>query len=173
MRRRLAAGLVLCLAAAGCAGVPERDDEAPSTNPLAALAAALDARIDHPGIEVAAEPGRLVLVLPEASILLRGEPVWLLEEGEDTLEVVAAALRGLSGEVQVIGHTDNTGTPAYAQDLSERQAQAVAEALEAGGVAPRRLRSFGLGDQEPVVANDSPRNRGRNRRVVVVAASGR
>lgn len=155
--------LAACQPAAGPAEAP-----AP-TDPLAARAAALDAAIDDPGIRVSAADGRLVVVLQEASIFLRGEPVWLLEEGEATLATVAAGLKGLGGGVQVIGHTDDTGSPAYAQDLSERQAQTVAEALEAGGVSPRRVRSWGVGDQSPRAPNDSPRNRSLNRWVEIIA----
>lgn len=141
-----------------------------AADPLATRAAALDAAIDDPGVRVSVAEGRMVVSLAEASIFLRGEPVLLQEGGEATLAAVAKSVAGLGGAVQVIGHTDDTGTAAYALDLSERQAQAVAEALRAGGVPASRLRSWGLGDTDPVAPNDSPRNRSLNRRVVVSAA---
>ena len=142
----------------------------PAADPLATRAAALDAAIDDPGVRVSAAEGRMVVSLAEASIFLRGEPVLLQEEGAATLAAVAKSVAGLGGAVQVIGHTDDTGTAAYALDLSERQAQAVAEVLLAGGVPARRIRSWGLGATDPVAPNDSARTRSLNRRVIVVAA---
>ena len=56
------------------------------------------------------------------------------------------------------------------QVRSRAAAFSVAEALRAGGVPASRLRSWGLGDTDPVAPNDSPRNRSLNRRVVVSAA---
>ena len=150
---------------------PGRPAAAPAAaDPLVTRAAALDAAIDDPGVRVSVADGRMVVSLAEASLFLRGEPVLLQEEGMATLATVAKSVAGLGGAVQVIGHTDDTGTAAYALDLSERQAQAVAEALRAGGVPARRIRSWGLGDTDPVAANDTARNRSLNRRVMVLAA---
>lgn len=70
--------------------------------------------------------------------------------------------------VEVIGHTDNTGSAAYNQDLSARRAQAVAGVLLEAGVSPARVRSFGLGEDQPVASNLTPEGRAQNRRVEVI-----
>ncbi len=70
--------------------------------------------------------------------------------------------------VDVIGHTDNTGSAEYNQDLSARRAQAVAGVLLEQGVAPVRVRSFGRGESEPVASNLTPEGRQQNRRVEVI-----
>ena len=70
--------------------------------------------------------------------------------------------------VDVIGHTDNTGSAEYNQDLSARRAQAVAGVLLEQGVAPVRVRAFGRGESEPVASNLSPEGRQQNRRVEVI-----
>lgn len=70
--------------------------------------------------------------------------------------------------VDVIGHTDNTGSAAYNQDLSSRRANAVAGILLEQGVAPVRVRSYGRGFSEPVASNATPQGRQQNRRVEVI-----
>ncbi|MDG3042843.1 OmpA family protein [Roseicyclus marinus] len=70
--------------------------------------------------------------------------------------------------VDVIGHTDNTGSAGYNQDLSARRAQAVAGVLLEQGVSPGRVRAFGRGEDEPVASNLTPEGRAQNRRVEVV-----
>lgn len=70
--------------------------------------------------------------------------------------------------VDVIGHTDNTGSAEYNQDLSARRATAVAGVLLEEGVAPSRVRSFGRGENEPVATNLTPEGRQQNRRVEII-----
>lgn len=48
--------------------------------------------------------------------------------------------------IEVIGHTDYTGSDAYNQDLSERRADSVGEYISAQGVSPQRIDSYGLGE---------------------------
>ncbi len=71
-------------------------------------------------------------------------------------------------DVIVEGHTDNTGSAAYNQDLSTRRAQAVAGVLLEAGVAPFRVRSIGRGEDDPVATNLTPDGRQQNRRVEVI-----
>ncbi|PIV75425.1 MAG: hypothetical protein COW55_05570 [Rhodobacteraceae bacterium CG17_big_fil_post_rev_8_21_14_2_50_65_11] len=70
--------------------------------------------------------------------------------------------------IDVIGHTDNTGSAEYNQDLSARRATAVAGVLLEQGVAPSRVRSFGRGEAEPVATNLTPEGRQQNRRVEII-----
>ncbi|GAB0149056.1 hypothetical protein McPS_17960 [Marichromatium sp. PS1] len=51
--------------------------------------------------------------------------------------------------IEIIGYSDALGDPAYNLDLSRRRAQAVADYLVAGGLAPDRLRVEGRGPVEP------------------------
>ena len=70
--------------------------------------------------------------------------------------------------VDVVGHTDNTGSAGYNQDLSSRRAQAVAGVLLEQGVSPARVRAFGRGEDDPVASNLTPEGRQLNRRVEVI-----
>ncbi|MBO8084785.1 MAG: AAA family ATPase [Marichromatium sp.] len=51
--------------------------------------------------------------------------------------------------IEIVGYSDALGDPAYNLDLSRRRAQAVADYLVAGGLAPDRLRVEGRGPVEP------------------------
>jgi outer membrane protein OmpA-like peptidoglycan-associated protein len=67
----------------------------------------------------------------------------------------------------IVGHTDNVGSNAYNQKLSERRAQAVAQYFESKRVSPVRLATAGKGESQPVASNNSEGGRQANRRVEI------
>ena len=69
--------------------------------------------------------------------------------------------------VYIVGHTDNVGSEAYNQRLSERRAQAVADYLIRRGVNPARIHTEGRGESEPRASNATPAGRQLNRRVEI------
>lgn len=69
---------------------------------------------------------------------------------------------------RVEGHTDSDGDDAYNLKLSESRAKAVKEALVTLGVAEDRLEYKGMGETQPMEANDTPENKAKNRRVEFV-----
>lgn len=70
--------------------------------------------------------------------------------------------------VEVAGHTDDQGGVTYNQQLSERRAHAVKQALMARGIAPERLVARGYGLTRPVTPLTDDESRQRNRRVELV-----
>jgi len=70
-------------------------------------------------------------------------------------------------DLLILGHTDQVGTSAYNQGLSERRGNAVASYLMAQGVSGTRLAARGLGETEPIATNDTEAGRQANRRVEV------
>ncbi len=66
--------------------------------------------------------------------------------------------------VNIVGHTDNHGSDAYNQSLSERRAEAIKAYLVKRGVEGGRLTTEGRGESQPIVPNDTDENRLRNRR---------
>lgn len=68
-------------------------------------------------------------------------------------------------DIEVQGHTDNVGTDAYNQKLSEARAQSIMKWLSEHGIPARRLTSKGYGKGKPVDNNDTATGRARNRRV--------
>jgi outer membrane protein OmpA-like peptidoglycan-associated protein len=95
---------------------------------------------------------------------------------ERALERLAQFLRTNPGtRIIVEGHTDSVGSEAYNEELSQRRAQAVTEALRARGVPAEQYQAKGLGKAYPVASNETPAGRQQNRRVEIVFsdASGR
>ena len=70
-------------------------------------------------------------------------------------------------QVQVIGHTDNTGSDALNQALSRERAESVRDHLAAKGVAVARIVVAGKGEQQPVADNTTAEGRAHNRRVEI------
>lgn len=71
--------------------------------------------------------------------------------------------------IEVVGHTDNTGSDAYNQGLSERRANAVKAWLVSQGVNPAQVTTVGRGESEPAADNSTKEGRQNNRRVVIRA----
>lgn len=72
--------------------------------------------------------------------------------------------------VTIIGHTDNTGSDAVNDPLSQQRASHTRDYLSARGVAAARIAVQGRGSHEPLVANTSDANRAKNRRVEIFVA---
>jgi len=75
--------------------------------------------------------------------------------------------------VLVEGFADSTGQTQHNQELSERRAMAVRDALLELGVARERVTYRGYGESYPVAANDTAQNRQLNRRVEIVLSDDR
>ena len=71
-------------------------------------------------------------------------------------------------QLQVNGHTDNTGTPASNLTLSANRAKAVATYLVNKGISSKRLSSKGFGQTKPVAGNDTEEGKAKNRRTEIV-----
>ena len=67
--------------------------------------------------------------------------------------------------IEVMGHTDNTGSDAYNLELSKRRAVAVGNHLISERINPMRILTDGFGEAYPIASNDTPEGRLLNRRV--------
>ena len=66
--------------------------------------------------------------------------------------------------IEIGGHTDNKGTKAYNQKLSEQRAKSVYEYLISQNIAQSRLSFKGYDFSEPIATNDTEEGRAKNRR---------
>ena len=73
-----------------------------------------------------------------------------------------------SMRIMIKGYTDNVGSDAYNEELSERRAKAVAYYLTGKGISPERIEWKGMGNTEPVADNNTEEGRQQNRRVEFV-----
>ena len=104
-------------------------------------------------------PGNITFATNQADINASFYPVLdsvalVLQEYEKTL-------------IEVVGHTDSTGSDAINQPLSERRAASVGAYLKSRDVIPQRLATFGVGSRYPVTSNDTSEGRALNRRVEI------
>lgn len=88
-------------------------------------------------------------------------------ESYGTLKEIAAILNEVPDvKVKIVGHTDSDGADAANLDLSKRRAASVKnELVKSFGVNGDRLVTDGMGESQPVAANDTPANKALNRRV--------
>jgi outer membrane protein OmpA-like peptidoglycan-associated protein len=68
-------------------------------------------------------------------------------------------------QVEIQGHTDNSGTKEHNKVLSDQRANAVREWLLAHSIEPGRLIAQGYGQERPISPNVTPAGKERNRRV--------
>lgn len=71
-------------------------------------------------------------------------------------------------ELQVSGHTDNAGTPAYNNILSVKRANAVAHYMQEHGLGNDIRLINGAGESRPIASNQSAEGRRKNRRVEII-----
>lgn len=70
--------------------------------------------------------------------------------------------------VDVLGHTDSSGSEQYNLNLSVKRAQSVSNYLLSRGVIQERFVVRGLGESLPIASNATPEGRALNRRVEIV-----
>jgi outer membrane protein OmpA-like peptidoglycan-associated protein len=119
------------------------------------------------GVDVIREGDNLVLDMP-SGITFAVDSSTVQPSFEATLDKVASTLTQYEKTyVDVMGHTDSTGSDAYNQGLSERRASAVAGYLTSRGVQPARLATKGYGESQPKASNLDEAGRAANRRVEI------
>lgn len=129
----------------------------------AELRQSLDGRV-----RIINEGDRLVVIMPQ-DILFGTDSTYVQGGLRDDIQTVATSLnRYPESTVQVIGHTDNTGSAQYNLDLSQRRAAAVANILIGSGVYSGRVQIIGRGEDAPIATNLTPEGRAQNRRVEIV-----
>jgi outer membrane protein OmpA-like peptidoglycan-associated protein len=119
------------------------------------------------GINVIRDGDNLVLDMP--SEITFGVDSANIDPGfRNTLDQLASTLTQYEKTyVDVLGHTDSTGSDAYNQALSERRASAVADYLSTRGVQSARLAARGYGESQPKASNLDAAGRSANRRVEI------
>ena len=77
-----------------------------------------------------------------------------------------------TGTITVIGHTDSDGSDSHNQDLSERRAKAVADALKPLLPSGLQITTEGKGETEPIADNETDEGKALNRRVTITIPGG-
>ncbi len=88
-------------------------------------------------------------------------------ESYPELKRMASIIKSNDLSIEILGHTDNTGSPEYNKNLSEKRANAVKEYLVDQGMEPSKIKIQGFGETQPVASNDTEEGRAQNRRVEI------
>jgi outer membrane protein OmpA-like peptidoglycan-associated protein len=137
-------------------GVDDTKDKCPGT--------AAGTRVDAAGCPILFTEARTPVIL--RGVTFETGKSALKPESFTVLEIVAASLVANPDiRIEIAGHTDNTGSAATNERLSQSRAEAVRAYLASKGVAPDRMTAKGYGPTVPVAANTTAAGRAQNRRV--------
>jgi outer membrane protein OmpA-like peptidoglycan-associated protein len=119
------------------------------------------------GVEVQRQGDTIQLIMP-GNITFATDSAEIASSFYAPLNNLASSFRQYNqNSIEIVGHTDSTGSRAYNQTLSQRRAQSVADYLRAQGVDGTRLSTYGAGPDQPVASNATADGRAQNRRVEV------
>ncbi len=120
------------------------------------------------GVDVIRSGDDLLLRMP-SGITFDYDRFDIKPQFESTLNEVARTLKTYNQTyVDVLGHTDTTGSAEYNQGLSVRRAQSVANYLTGNGVSRARIATRGYGETAPLfLPDDTEVKRAANRRVEI------
>ncbi|CAM8665082.1 OmpA Outer membrane protein and related peptidoglycan-associated (lipo)proteins [Comamonadaceae bacterium] len=123
--------------------------------------------------EVAKRHGAVLALplLPPVRFTLQFEPGTsiLKPDSQSQLSgILELASARAGGEIQVVGHTDRTGSPQANDTLSLQRAQAVRTLLIQRGFEPALVEAIGRGEREPLVPTEPNVNEPRNRRAEII-----
>ena len=119
------------------------------------------------GVEVQRQGDTIQLIMP-GNITFATDSADIASSFYSPLNNLATSFRQYNqNSIEIVGHTDSTGSHAYNMNLSQRRAQSVANYLLAQGVDASRLSTRGAGPDQPVASNATADGRAQNRRVEV------
>ena len=92
----------------------------------------------------------------------------LKQASKNELSQFAAKMQDMQDtDITIFGHTDNTGSDAVNERLSNERAQSVANYLKNCGIATSRMTTEGKSYSMPVASNETKEGRAQNRRVEI------
>jgi outer membrane protein OmpA-like peptidoglycan-associated protein len=146
--------------------------QAQAAQQQAAQLAERSARLEALLIDLHAQKTARGMVVTIGDVLFATDRADLTPNGMATVRRLAEVMmQNPDRTVSVEGFTDSTGSAGHNQQLSERRAASVAQALTSMGVQPERVATRGYGAAYPVASNDSAANRQLNRRVEIVLSN--
>ena len=107
----------------------------------------------------------------EDRIKFKSDKYELDDTAKQALDEFAGKVKGLTDQyfIEIQGHTDDTGSSRYNEDLGQRRADSVRRYLSRQhGLQLNRMSTISYGDTLPVAPNKTKAGRAQNRRVVIV-----
>lgn len=135
---------------------------------LDAQAAEMRAQLGNPNVTVTNMGEYLLVNLPESVTFATDSADVRADLRADLRSIAANLISYPNSRIQVLGHTDNTGSAAYNFDLSQLRAQSVRDILVGAGVPGNRIAAVGMGEDRPIASNATASGRAQNRRVEII-----
>ncbi|HWB64407.1 MAG TPA: OmpA family protein, partial [Chitinophagales bacterium] len=96
----------------------------------------------------------------------------LQPESEAELGVIIKLMeKNPTMQIEIGGHTDNSGTEEANKTLSEKRAKSVYDYLVSKGISANRLTYKGYAATKPIAPNDTPEGKAKNRRTEFVVTA--
>jgi len=125
-------------------------------------------------LKVEVRNGKVYVSLAE-QLLFKSGSIEVDQKGVNALKQLAGAIKSNPDiNIMVEGHTDNVQFTRKVQymsdnwDLSVLRATSIVRILTEGGVSATSITASGKGESSPLVANDSPENKAKNRRTEII-----
>ena len=116
---------------------------------------------------------QLAATVQAGRILFANSSFEIRAESFRTLDKLAGIAKACGGvNIEIGGHTDNTGSTAGNTQLSLLRAQAVLTYLVKEGVEKSKIKAVGFGQSSPLATNTTPEGRQKNRRIEFVVIGG-
>ncbi len=131
-------------------------------------AAELRGSINNPNISVTNNGSYLTVNMPQDLLFAVDSANLRPDLTNDIRAVASSLLKYPNSQIEVIGHTDDTGAESYNQDLSQRRASSVAGILINSGVPGSRIAAYGRGESQPIASNATTAGKAQNRRVEII-----
>jgi outer membrane protein OmpA-like peptidoglycan-associated protein len=120
------------------------------------------------GLDVLNLGNSIVVRIPAAFTFDAGSAAVKAQTDATLLEIARTVKTRNQTFVDVLAHTDTSGTPQGNQALSDKRAAAVASYLAGHGVARARIASRGMGEAAPLYAvDDNETKKAANRRIEI------
>lgn len=124
-------------------------------------------QLEGTGVSVSRVGDSIVLNMP-SNITFDSDKSELKPQFYTTLNSVSAVFKEYKQTlIDVVGHTDSSGTPEYNYDLSRRRAAAVAQYLASQQLDPNRFSVEGHGEKDQIASNATKSGKAQNRRVEI------
>ena len=126
------------------------------------------AKVPRPGFDSKKREATTYVLFETGSILLKSpESFQQLDAAGRAFKKALEVGKAEKWIIEIAGHTDNVGSAETNIKLSKERAESVRQyLLQTYGLPQNMVTAQGYGDAQPIVSNDTPDGREKNRRVV-------
>lgn len=125
-------------------------------------------KLDATGVSVTRNGDNIILNMPN-ELTFGVDSSSLSGKAQTVLDSVALVVNEYQKtKLNIIGHTDSTGSASYNMRLSQVRASAVGSYLISQGVNGQRIVTNGAGESQPIASNSNEQGRAQNRRVEII-----